>query len=697
MNCQDISLALDDRDIGALNEAQRREFDAHLASCPDCAQDWRIHQRMMATPTPPMPAGLVAQVRTLAAARHGFRNGRRAPNRLVLLGTVLMVAAAAAVLVMQLLGTPARPVTTVASQPAPASGTAAPAPADATPTPSADATGLEPAIEPAPDKDALPEIKPFTVRVLPLKNEARDVTGSSIAVSMYAAFMERLRAVPGVTLLDDGDAATLPSYQVTLSAFSSGNKFTAEVGAETFKPDGSLNSNFYMGASGDLPASCTSHLPIDAFDSSCADAEGIAINLLGALRKVKFQPDPALQRQLQARLLDKSLDAKQRQAALTDLAMLGFAYSGRVQMDDLLARARRDPVLLRGAVDLATNAAEPVRRAQAWNTLRGAEAAALVKPLLGALRKEQDREVRLAVLGVMAGGYLKNEQVHAMLEASAQHEKDPLLRAVAQRALAGAGGDAPWRQYILDSLKDSSRPSEERIEALLYHLNLPTSEASSLVGRLASQPNLRLLLDAEAIPALAAALQGISSDSAMLKSSVSNVARDLSQIDHPAITDMYLASLEADGKWLDRYSAASSLGQMASRRNDPRVRAVLEKIRTEDPDKDVRRAAEEALNKVGTAGPLADRPRLGVRMDVVKPGEAAPPELVGKVAVIDMSPDSVAQRAGMKIGDVVLEINGSPLLSAAQSIKVLDGLPRGVDVEILVERSGQRLSLTARF
>ncbi len=692
MNCQDVSLALDDRDIGALTEAQRREFDAHLASCPDCAHDWDIHRRMVATQAPPMPAALVAQVRVLVAARSGSSSGRRAPHRLLLLGTVLLVGAAAAMLAMRLTGTPT-PQAAVAAPDPDATSALTPVQPTSEALPLPVAGQAEPA-EPVASKEALPEVKPFTVRVMPLKNETTDATSSSAAVTMYAAFVERLRAVPGLTLLDQDDPEAHPVYRITITGMSSGNQFGGTVGAETLKPDGFPSGAFYFGLGGDMPATCASHLPVSADSSPCQDPEGIATNMVGRLRKMLFPPDPALRRQLQVRLLDKSLDAQQRLQALSELATYGRANQlagGAGAVTQVL----RDPAVLRGAVDLATNAATPAQRAQAWYTLRGADSAELVQPLLASLRKDPDREVRLAAIGVLDDGFEKDPRARVALETSAQQETDPMLRALAQRALGGANGDSAWRQYLLTSLKDTSRSSLERIEALLYQMNLPASEAFRGSMAASGQRQLALLLDADSITALVSVLPGAAVQSRILGASAASLVNELAQLDHPAITEMLLASVQGDSRWLDPVSAAYALGQL-SRRDQPRVRAVLEKMRADDPIPQVRQAATESLNRPATTASVSAKPRLGLVFNTVKVGDAAPPELIGKLVINSIGPGA-GQRAGMKLGDAVLEINGSPVSSPAEAIRVMDTLPRDVDIDILIERSGEKLSLKARF
>lgn len=696
MNCQDISHALDDRDIGALSAAQRREFDAHLAACPDCAQDWELHQRMMAVATPEMPAALPAQVRLMVAARH-VSGGRRGSNRFVLLGVVLAVAAAAAMLAVSLTRAPSPPVAEEASP--------APAPAVELDAVVGDAT-LSPADQAHPQpsnaevvQEVVAPVPPFTVQLLPLENKLADVVGRDAAVSMYEAFRKRLRAVPGLTLLEADSAGAPevpPGHRIKVIGENWSGKFGVNVEAETLKPDGSVRGGYYTGMPGDLAATCTSSLPVEADFSECADPEGLAINLLGVLRKNVFPPDPSLKRNLQARLLSRSLDATQRLRALTELASFGRAYYGIPGMQAEQLQSLRDPAVVRGALELATATANPQQRASVWNTMRGVDNPSLVQPLLAALRQDPDHEVRVAALGTLGASFGKDPRVSAALETIAQQESDPMVRALAHRMVGGVAGDAAWRQYILASLKESGRPAIERIEALFYQMNLPVSSAFGARPMGNSPQGLSLLLDAESIPALVAALPPASGQSATMQMSVNQLVRELSLMEHPAITDMLLASIQGNDKWLDTQSAIYALGQLPSRRDDPRVRSALEKIRADDPNPLLRQTAGEALNRQPASYPGTDKPRLGLVFNTVKVGDAAPPELVGKLVILTMG-SGVGQRAGMRVGDAVLAINGSPVTSPVEAIKVLDTLPRGVDIDILIERAGETLNLKARF
>jgi membrane-associated protease RseP (regulator of RpoE activity) len=65
--------------------------------------------------------------------------------------------------------------------------------------------------------------------------------------------------------------------------------------------------------------------------------------------------------------------------------------------------------------------------------------------------------------------------------------------------------------------------------------------------------------------------------------------------------------------------------------------------------------------------------------------------------LLDETLGELAERAGMKEADVLLQIDGKPITSGPQLIEVLDALPRDVDLDVLISRNGQRMRLTARF
>ncbi|HTQ36909.1 MAG TPA: HEAT repeat domain-containing protein [Steroidobacteraceae bacterium] len=637
--------------------------------------------------------------RVSAAAWRASRASRRRPGRAVLAATILVVAAAAAMLATQLRHSRA-PIKVARIAPAvsqPTAAVAGPPRASASIEPVAHAGKVE-------TKETAPPVKPFTVRVLPLQNEAADTMSRSAVASMYAAFLDHLRVVPGATLLEADTAGNAPDgpadFRITIRTVKGkttkgagqAGKFDVELQADTLRPDGTLRSGFYTSSTGEVAASCGVDL------SSCANPEGVAVGFVRVLRNAVFPPDPALRRQLQTRLLDRSLGVLQRLRALSDLALLGRSYSVNTNgsAPGAPAAALRDPVVVRGAVDLAAAATDPAMRAQIWATLQGVGSAELIQPLLDALRQDSDGEVRLAALGALVASFGDDPRVHAALETTAQLDAWPLLRALAQRALGGANAAAAWGQYIQSSLEDTSRPAIERIEALFHQLNLPTTNAFASGANSPDPLRTLRLLDSDGIRALTQALPAAATESSIVQRSTPTLVSALQYVDNPAITDMLLASLDDDGQWLDRSSATAGLVALASRRNDPRVRAVLERLSTSDPDPQLRQIAAGSLQPPANTS-AEQPPRLGVATTLMEAGPSAPQELVGKPVVMRVLPDSVAEEAGLMEGDVLLEINNAGFSSAAEMITVLDAVPRGVDVDVVVYRSGEKLTLKARF
>lgn len=649
----------------------------------------------------------------LAAPVRAPRRKRRGPNRGVLFGTILIVAAAAAMLVLRLMH-PQPPVSAATTVPDPVAEPIQVA--DVAELPAAAGSGPQSVEEEAGPAEAA--VKPFAVRVLPLQNDAKDAAGRDAIASLYAALLDRLRAVPGLTLLEPDQAGSTPEaqpdYRITIrgDGLGAGDQFRGTMQAETMKPDGTVRGNFVGTYTGDAAPHCRSTLPLSALSAStpsCADPPGVAAGLVGRLRTMVFPPDPSVRRQLQVQLLNRSLDARQRLQALADLAVLGSARFSVGAGSTAGLEALRDPAVVRGAIDLAATAVDPLQRAQIWATLRGVGNAELLRPLLAALRHDADGDVRLAALGTLAADFRGDERVQQALEAAARLDARPLVRALSQRALGGAGAETGWLDYITASLKDLHRSAVERIEALFYQLDLPTTARVGMGLRAAVPQGTLRLLDDEAIRALAEVLPVAAADSTTVQNSAARVAMDLGRIDHPAVTDMLLASLDDGSHWLDRGLALQALAGSPARRDDPRVRAALEKISADDPSPQLRQAAAASLRDDsskaaatpdGAAVPATGAgipPRLGVMLNPVESGPYVPEELVGKAAVVAVAADSVGQKAGLLEGDVLLEINGTSIPSIFATGRIVESVPRGVDVDVLVYRFGKTVTLKARF
>ena len=91
---------------------------------------------------------------------------------------------------------------------------------------------------------------------------------------------------------------------------------------------------------------------------------------------------------------------------------------------------------------------------------------------------------------------------------------------------------------------------------------------------------------------------------------------------------------------------------------------------------------ERLANHAGA--PQAHRPRLGLRVKDA-PG--------GGVEVGGVRDGSPAERAGLRVGDVVESVDGQPVRSAAELERWAQRLRPGVAPDVHVRRAGERLRL----
>jgi hypothetical protein len=569
MNCQDISLAMDDRDIGALNEAQRREFDAHLETCPDCAQDWELHVRLAATRTPSLPADLLNRIESSLPVR-GRTGGHHTSRRLVVIGAVVAFAAAA-MLALHLMQTPtpAEAQTTAlvlplmpepAPEPVEAVTSAAPAPVQPTQTPAKEGTN--------PPAQPTSLVAPPTVRVLPLQNQA---TGPSIAAveTFFAALLANLRGSNDIAVLaPDQPEPEFATAAVRIRVRGYGpapdGKLTIEFVLESLQPDGNYKPEYVTFGPMDIAASCSGASASET-TASCRSPLYVAEIHARSVRARLLRPDPALQRAPQIRLADQSLSDNERLTALSEL------------------RDRSSDAVVLGAVDLAKTATDPKMRAFTWNVMANVRNPELVAPVVEAMVRDPDANVRLQAM-IVAAGFANDPRVRDGFVTMAQTDSSPMLRALGQRGIAG---EEPWKKYIAASLKDTSRSDADRIEALAFELGRPVR--MDLQG---------FLKDNDALPALSELLPRLGSDS-LGRNTVFSLLGRLAPIEDAAITDLVLDVVSGNpGKLKPASSLVYMLGNMLkSQPDNARIRTVLEKISAEEPDPNLRQTIADLLKK----------------------------------------------------------------------------------------------------
>lgn len=121
-------------------------------------------------------------------------------------------------------------------------------------------------------------------------------------------------------------------------------------------------------------------------------------------------------------------------------------------------------------------------------------------------------------------------------------------------------------------------------------------------------------------------------------------------------------------------------------------------------------AASEMVQRSGQSGvPVTvvdgqvivgfDRPGLERALASLKPSlgikaaDAAPKGLGAGVLVGEVHPGSAGEHAGLKPGDVIVEVEGQAVWGAADLAKAVGNRGRGNTVSLTVLRSGQRLTL----
>ncbi len=296
------------------------------------------------------------------------------------------------------------------------------------------------------------------------------------------------------------------------------------------------------------------------------------------LRNNLFPGDPAVPQDLRAKILDASLDPATRLTALGDLRSLQTS-AAQVRRFEGAADALGDAAIAHSLANLAVRAPDPGMRAQVWRSMRGAGNADLVEPLLDSLRTDRDDKVRVEAATTLAADFAGDEHVRAVLEAVAQEDPRPMVRALARR---GVSGESAWNEYVVSSLKDQTLPAAQRLDALFHTVNQ--------VGKV---PDLRTLLnDDEAVLAFIDAYSAVQKSSPPHELPYSVLVTRLGSIDHPAITGLLIDSLQRTSQSSVRQSLVSLLGRRLA---DDRVRRVLETLSTTDGEMEVRALADMAL------------------------------------------------------------------------------------------------------
>jgi serine protease DegQ len=92
------------------------------------------------------------------------------------------------------------------------------------------------------------------------------------------------------------------------------------------------------------------------------------------------------------------------------------------------------------------------------------------------------------------------------------------------------------------------------------------------------------------------------------------------------------------------------------------------------------------------------RGRLGIVLQDLTPAlaDAMALDLRGGAVIAEVEPGSAAARAGIQAGDVIVEVNGQPILDAGDLRNLVGVMPVGTELDIVLYRAGRERSLSAR-
>jgi serine protease Do len=106
----------------------------------------------------------------------------------------------------------------------------------------------------------------------------------------------------------------------------------------------------------------------------------------------------------------------------------------------------------------------------------------------------------------------------------------------------------------------------------------------------------------------------------------------------------------------------------------------------------------QVMDQIVTHGSV-ERASLGVAVQEVTPAIAKAIHLDGPkgALVSQVMPDSAAQRAGIQTGDVIVEVNGTPIVESNQLRMAISMMNPAQSVKLKVFRNGQNTNLTAQL
>jgi DNA-directed RNA polymerase specialized sigma24 family protein len=478
-----VSRAIEQCSADWLRQEARRG-DVVIVENPGGSTSGRAeHQDAAADPGAEFTAGVMVRLEQRRSHRRQFsatRRPDRRSGRRILWGTALLAVLALALLGLHWAGL-LWPVQNDVSAPVVAAATneastaSLPAGDPPAPTDDASAVAVDSTAVPLAVKDLYPR---YTMIVMPPRQESRDTAGIAAVAAFHDALLAALREVPGLTVLTPGLTAPPadPNHPADYLLSVTGLQVTALAsGGVAFRVSGGEVGGAVATGSGQQwpveirvqpigqPASgaFASALQVGTEDTAAAFAAQ-QVRLL----RMRFFPDALVRQQLLERLSDAASSGVERDSALSEL--LDTPLRGR------------GPVLDPASIAVIVQQAGLMRadqRAQLWRSLRGYSWPELVEPLLDALRRDPEQDVRFEALATLAANHVNEARVRTVLESVAKEDPQLVVQMAARRALGGA---AEWRDYVVATLADGSLSYEQRLAPLLLGIRSASLPAERL-------------------------------------------------------------------------------------------------------------------------------------------------------------------------------------------------------------------------
>ena len=560
MNCQDIGRILNDDDIATLSPAVARRVREHHANCDDCAWDWKVHERMLAMPTPapgPRLLGWQPEIRaadTLASARRPLRNS-------LIFGMLIAVGAAAAVFV----------VAERRQDP----GTAVPLSVQST---SNDASSHDDPV--GTPRDSLPvvadESKPpvtrafrpgyayaFTAVLAPSRQDPQD---AEMLMALEAALLDKLRSMPHLILIEpESFDQYLEPNGLPRWPLPEGIDFLVQLQRSSRLADiealtGQWNFEVRVWKAGDnrIAGATTALVPDTPLSTEIARA--VIEDLFEERLRDNFPPeDLSRLAEIRNMALDPTRLERDRLAALDELE--AFAY--RFGIFDESVQQQVSLSIAHTATEIVTTSPDPAVRARLWDVVSGLAAPYLVAPLAESLQRDPNDAVRIAAARRLALSFADDPVARAALDFAALNDRSRSIRHYAR----WANSDEFDRQALLaEMLADPAVPQAER-----------SSVVRSDIGSYASYITRE---SAELLLAIAAA--------APVNMAWSDITSDLGSAPPQDVVPLLLERLRDDPDAAIRRVAA---GALLGHQDQPGVVEALRNARDNDPSPEVRLAA----------------------------------------------------------------------------------------------------------